>query len=83
MTKRDHNELLNAAVQRAAAKWPNINVDAERASMSEWSDLRLATAYLPNSTPDSVFDDMEALYGPAPSDIADRAGLCGVDPLDC
>lgn len=78
--KMTHAELLEAAIARVTEKWPEVDAAQERASMSAWSDYRLATAY--SDLSDAEMERCAKMYEGAPGwNAADLGGLAGHDPI--
>lgn len=73
--QKSHDQLLDEALERIKDRWPNIDEAKERATMQDWDDFRLATAYLPDDTPESVYDAAAKSYGMPPLDAEDLKSL--------
>lgn len=82
MKRMSREELMEAALDRIQAKWPDIDRDVERTAMQNWDDWRLATAYIEADDPET-HEELYKLYDrPDPRyDSADEGGLVGGDLL--
>ena len=63
---KTRQQLMSTCLQRVLEKFPGVNAEKEREEMAGWSDYRLATAYLPDDTPDTVYEQAASMYDGAP-----------------
>lgn len=74
-------ELIDAAVARVVAEWPNVDVQHVRELLDKMSDYHLATVYAVSSSED--YDQAARMFsGGLVYDAADLDGIAEMNPND-